>query len=845
MLSVRRAVLALPFVLSATPGLAQEETADTVPVAPPAAEPSPAPPAEAEPAGPTLGQIIVTAERKTASLQDTPISIAVFDSEKLEDRGISGVDTLTGNVPSMTIDPFPTHNATLRIFIRGVGTADAQITQDPAVGIYIDGVYIARSVGLAIDTADLQRIEVLRGPQGTLYGRNTTGGAVNLVTQRPQMDDFSMTHDATIGERNEYKLKSAVNVPVADNLAAKLAVIAATKDGFVENKGPGGDFGDKRQFGVRFDARWVAADWLTADYSYDYTDLHYYNNTFQAITPPFTNHGLAETFKPYAQSQTVYSSDRLKSLETGTPMRASGSKIQGHALTLDMPLSTFELKYILAYRELSDDEYQDLGGGAGSLDYRLDTNSWDGPSATVVYGGPTPSLVPRVTQHQVSNELQLSGNFFDETLETIVGAYAFEERGGEDGSPIHHILNSKLEPAQAASLFALAPDLAQQVIQLASPSLVAYWDYRYGIHNTAYALFSQATWSPDFFGRRLHATLGLRQSWDGRVARKDYIQREFVEGDTPLGNAGAIEVPSIAQQGNDIFVGARGERHDSDFSPSANLRYDVTDEMGVYFSYARAYKSGGFNVRDPQISGASGAASDGTNYGFGFEEGFAPEIVQSYELGVKSEWLGHRLRFNADVFDSEYHDMQTNFLIAGTISDTKARNVGKARMQGFEMETMFAATSNLLLSLDYSYLHAKVLEVIDIDGNNIAKFYPFVSAPPHSGTASIDWSILTASWGSLRGSANYNYIGRRIGTVIVEERRGLEHIASYGTLNLRLAASDIRIGAHGGLEVALWCRNAFDKEYTIFAISNTPQADRSVLWGEPRAIGMDLVYRWE
>jgi iron complex outermembrane receptor protein len=557
------------------------------------------------------------------------------------------------------------------------------------------------------------------------------------------------------------------------------------------------------------------------------------------------NHGQAEFFKPYAQSQTVYSSDRLKSLETGTPLRASGSEIYGHALTFDMPAGDFGFKYIVAYRELMDDEYQDLGGGKGSLDYRLDTNSYDGPSATMVYGGPTPSVIPRVRQHQFSNELQFNGKLFDETLEFVAGAYAFEEGGGEDGGPMHHILNSKVDPAQLDPLLGALPDeLRNAVIQLASPSLVAYWDYDFEIHNKAYALFTQATWSPDALNRRLHATLGLRQSWDSRVAVKNFIQRQYIEGNTPLGPLGAVEIPGAVFGGTDVFVDARGSRKDQDFSPSANLRYDLTDEASVYLSYARAYKSGGFNVRDPQISGASGAASDGTNYGFGFEDGFKPEIVKSWELGLKSEWFGRRLRWNADVFNSNYTDMQTNFLIAGTITDTKSRNVGKARMRGFEMESLFAATESLLLSFDYSYLDAKVQEVIDIEGNNLASLYPFVSAPEHSGTASADWSFLTAPWGTMRASANFNYIGSRHGTIIVEERRGLEHVAGYGTLNARLSASELRVG-RGVLEVALWCRNALDRDYVVFAISNTPQADRSVIWGEPRQFGFDLIYHYD
>ncbi|HVT36583.1 MAG TPA: TonB-dependent receptor, partial [Nevskiaceae bacterium] len=642
---------------------------------------------------------------------------------------------LAANVPSMTVEPFPTHNATLRMFIRGVGTADAQVTQDPAVGVYVDGVYIARSVGLAVDLADLERIEVLRGPQGTLYGRNTTGGAINLITKRPTPGPFSMAQQLTYGGRTLWLSKSSCNIPLGDSAAAKLAVLGNVQDGYVDNTGPGGDFGDRRQWAVRFDARWLGPDGLTADYSYDQSDMRYVNGQFQAMLPPNTNKGLAEFFKPYAAEQSVFSSTRLASLATGAPDQDARSRVHGHSLTLQQPFDDGALlKYIGAWRSLTDDEYIDLGGGGGSLGYRLDTGAYDGPSTTLVYGRPTPLVSPQVYQSQWSHELQYSGKLFDDTLEIIAGAFYFEERGGEHGGPTHHILNARIDPQQAQPLFAFAPQLEQLFVNGAAPNLAAYWDYDLGIHNTAEALYTQGTWTPHWLAQRLHFTVGLRQSWDTREAVKSFVQRQFLEGHTALGDVAAVEIPAAVPKRivpvSDVFNDVHAARRDHDFSPSANLQYDVTQGATTYLSFARAYKSGGFNIRDPQVSAESGPASDGTNYGFGFVEGFRPEIVESLELGIKSEWLGRRLRLNADVFDSRYKDMQTNFLIPGTISDTKSKNVGKARMRGLEIETGVVPAQGLVLGFDYSRLDARVLEVLDLNGNNVASLYPFVSAPP-------------------------------------------------------------------------------------------------------------------
>nr|WP_239547536.1 TonB-dependent receptor [Spongiibacter marinus] len=218
-----------------------------------------------------LEEVVVTAQKKAESLQDAPISLTAFGQQALENKGINSLADIGANVPSMSIEPFPINNATLRIFIRGIGISDAQITQDPPVGIYMDGVYIARSTGTALDVADLERIEILRGPQGTLYGRNTTGGAINLVSKRPNTEAFEFEQKFTVGDRYLLTSKTSANIPITDTLAAKLAFLHTEQDGFVENTGPGGDFGDREVQGYRMDVRWDINDSLTLDYAYDHS----------------------------------------------------------------------------------------------------------------------------------------------------------------------------------------------------------------------------------------------------------------------------------------------------------------------------------------------------------------------------------------------------------------------------------------------------------------------------------------------------------------------------------------------------------------------------------------------
>ncbi|MGB0920265.1 MAG: TonB-dependent receptor [Alphaproteobacteria bacterium] len=794
-----------------------------------------------------LDEIVVTAQKKKSSLQDTPISMEAFGTEKMELRGIGGLEDLGSNVPSMVIEPHPLSNTTLRITIRGVGVTDSQVTQDPAVGIYVDGVYLARSVGLALDLADIERMEVLRGPQGVLYGRNSTGGAVNIISKRPDPEAFDMAYKVTVAQRNTVIAKGSVNMPINDELAVKLALLGRRSDGFVENTGEGEDFGDRQAFGARFDVRWMPTDDWTIDYGYDYTDMSYVNYMFQGVLLPDSNQGLAEFFKPYAVANSVYSHKRLDKLASGAPMEASTATVSGHTLTISKQFKNFEVKYVGARRELEDSQYPDLSGGGGNTGYRLDTNAFDSAGARMINNGePTPLVIPTTYQTQWSHEVQINGSAWDERLNYIAGVYYFTEEGGEDGGPVHHLQSATIDPQQTDVLLGLLPvPLRQQLQSLALPRLSAYWDYQYGIENKAYAAYGQISFRPDFFDQRFNFTFGLRASRDERFATKDFIQSQFVEGRAADLSLVAVPIPGAFIGASDDFVGVQARSEYENVSPSANVQFEINETSNMYLSYSTAYKSGGFNLRDPQVSAASGAASDGKNYGFGFVEGFQPEEVESIELGLKSEWLDRALRVNAALFYSTYKDMQTNFQIPGTISDTKALNAGKARMQGLELEATLLVSRKLILGLQYAFLDAQVQEVTNIDGENEAHLYPFIAAPPHSGVVFADWEIGHIGIGDLRTYISWNYMGDRKGFVITEDRRGKTAIDGYGLWNARLMLHGPRIGKTGSLDVALWGKNLLDKEYELTAIAPLPQTDRGVIWGDPLTIGLDFIYRYD
>lgn len=802
------------------------------------------------PSSPRLEEIIVTAERRTASLQDTPISIAALSAQDLERAGIAGLDDIGANVPSLQIEPFPSNNATLRLYIRGIGLIDVQITQDPAVGIYLDGVYIARSTGTALEIADLERIEVLRGPQGTLYGRNTTGGAVNLITRRPSTDALSFEQTLSVGNRALLKSRSTMNLPLSDTLAAKLAVLGQHQNGFVENTGPGGDFGDGEQLGLRLDLRWNSGDWPLLDYSVDFSDSTQFNYMYQSILTPESDKGPTEQIKREAQAESVYSHQRLDRLASGAPFEPSTTRILGHALTLSGAWTGMDWKYIGAYRELDDGTYTDLGGGAGSTRYRLDTHIYDGPAALVAYGGPTPLSIDYVRHRQLSHEFQLSGQLLP-SLDFITGLFWMQESGVNDWTPMHHQFSAAFNPSATADPFG-------PVFSATAPRLVNFTTNYYSIENEAMAAFGQLSWIPPILAQRLKLTLGYRHSRDKRYALKTRITENYVEyqqegqglafpissptnpPDSPITD---LAFGSVSLLNNERFENVTGRRSDSDNSFSLVATYALNDASNVYGKYVEAYKSGGFNIRDPQIDGEDRPAVDGQVYGYGFRQGFAPEFVTSMELGLKSEWLERRLRVNADIFYTDYTDMQINFLLSGTVFDTKVANVGRARMWGLEWDATLLASRRLLLNASYAYLSARIIEIIDINGDNVASRYQFPSAPEHSFTLSSDWTVAQRDWGKLALHAAYQYMDERLGGANVGRPVQLR---DYGVINLRLMAQDLRLARAqaGNFDLALWIKNLSDEAYEINAIENLPHADRAVLWGEPRSFGLDFRYRW-
>lgn len=340
-----------------------------------------------------VGEIVVTAQKRSEKLQDVPVSIVALTTAALERAGVKDLTDLRSQVPSLQITPHPNSGASAQVFMRGVGNNDDQVTQDPSVAIYLDGVNIARSQGLAMEVAELERIEVLRGPQGSLYGRNATGGAINFITKAPEFGRWSVDERLAYGSYDQFRTRTRINIPVGDTFAAELAYLHTSKNGFIANAGSGTSrFGDQRREGYRAAARWQPVPQLDIRYTYDRSDIN--------DTPTFI---AAAPFYPLVAPRPTAGSASVRDL------RPNHIVAQGHTINASWEVSDLlTLRSITGFRKLANQTNQNyLSGVLGAF-----------PVFVTTFDS---------RQKQFSEELQLVGSSADKSLEYVFGLYVFSE----------------------------------------------------------------------------------------------------------------------------------------------------------------------------------------------------------------------------------------------------------------------------------------------------------------------------------------------------------------------------------------------------------------------------------
>ncbi|WP_101756839.1 TonB-dependent receptor [Oceanicoccus sp. KOV_DT_Chl] len=423
-----------------------------------------------------LEEVVVTAQKRAQSLQEVPISVVAYDSEKLSARGIDDLTDISASIPNLVVNAFNNDPGAVRLFMRGIGQNDVQLTQDPSVALYLDGVYIGSSFGSGFEGVDIERLEVLRGPQGTLYGRNATGGAVNIITKRANVEALEFRQDFTAGNLGALKSRTTLNIPLSDTVAAKVNYLISQRDGYVENKGPGADFGEEDRTSAVVDLRWQATQDLTIDYRFEQAEMDDSQN-FEQVT------AISPAALTASTTITQWDGDRLDSVTALREIKKNDLEITAHTLQADWSFQdSMTFKSITAYREFDNHTNSDPLSTAEGNGLPVDFAA----GRFVSYTG-SPSMGNYQTDfEQFSQEFQLIGNA--EQLEYVAGLYYYQDEGNSSS-------NTSLSLGRERGLDITATE------------------------NTSLALFGEATYTPAG-NERWHITLGARYSEDNRKAER-------------------------------------------------------------------------------------------------------------------------------------------------------------------------------------------------------------------------------------------------------------------------------------------------------------------------------------
>jgi iron complex outermembrane receptor protein len=541
-----------------------------------------------------IEEVLVTAERRETSLQETAIAISAYSHEELEIRGITGIEDLQFSAPNLVIS----HNSQSPVtyaYIRAIGSDQLVAGFDPGVTYHVDGVYVGQPSSMPVDMWDMERVEVLRGPQGTLYGRNTTGGAINVITKNPT-DEFEGTMDLTVGNYDRIRYRGAVGgALVPDRLNGRLSFIYDKADGFQENA-IGKDADSIDHFALR-----------------GKLDIRLGDSANLLLTAQrFENEGIQG-------QKRLESFDGIPVYDGALPNPSDPRKIAKDwderlnlkntllSAKLDWDLGPVQLVSITGYIDNEWFQTMDIDMSSNPIQFQ----EWD------------------MRTEQFTQEFQLISNS-DSAFEWIVGAFYFNEKLSTD----YMFEDSSI----FGFTFLNGGDLKTE-------SLAFYGQGSYDFRDS---------------GVPLRITGGLRWTDDEKKVSEYQMIPQFL-----------VDVSADDKEAWDEVTGKLG------------LDWFLSDAMMAYASFSHGYKGGGFSI--------------------GQFDSFDPEFVDSFELGLKSEFMEGRARVNAALFYNDYQDLQVNFLVFTSFTTD---NAAEATIKGIELEGSFLVTDQLMIGANFTWLDA-------------------------------------------------------------------------------------------------------------------------------------------
>ncbi|WP_321389809.1 TonB-dependent receptor [Emcibacter sp.] len=734
-----------------------------------------------------LEEIVVTAQKRSENLQSTPIAISAFSSSKIEKMGYSNISQMADATPNTVFDstaPVSGVSSGAVVFIRGVGQTDFSLATDPGVGTYVDGVYVSRSIGGVLDTLDIERVEILRGPQGTLFGRNTIGGAISITSKEPA-EEFTGSGEVILGNFNRHDMRFSVDLPVSDTLLTRVAGSSKNRDGFVRGISDNRLLGNENRDSARFTALYTAGDAWKFTLNADATRIREQNagSTLVGITsaPPGAPGDIGPNGVPLINPTSptlawvhnnvdagvfglpLFTEDAYipadKDTTYATGANGTSLDIWGISLTAEWDVNdTTTLKSTTAYRETSGYFNRDADNSPLVV---TETNNYD-------YG-----------HEQFSQEFQLVGTLLDGNLKYASGVYYFSESG-------HDLLTVRF-PATFGTL-----------------------DNRTYVDNESLGVYAQATY---IINDRLSATAGLRYSRD----EKSYDPFQILT----VGPVGAGAFGVAPGDGVALVPPGQDSLTFTDWSPRFSLDYQLTEDALVYASYTQGYKSGGFNIR--YLLPVPEAVQ------------FEPETVENYEIGLKLDLFDNRVRLNTAAFWANYNQIQVITYVSGAPLNT---NGGEAEIKGIEAEITALITDRLQLSggLGYTDAHYTAVPAFNTDLPAVIQITgdkKLANLPEWSLNASAEYSLPLPNDGELALRGDWSYK-----STIWNDAQNSPYLKQegYHLVNASLTYS------HPGevWNVRLYVDNLTDKRVIVSGDSNFALGFHEANYNRPREWGASL-----
>lgn len=609
-------------------------------------------------------QVVVTARRREENLKDVPVAVSAFSAEKLERSGGTDITVLSQTTPNITVQTARGSNSTLISYIRGVGQQDPLWGYEPGVGLYVDDVYIYRPQGAVLDIFDIERIEVLRGPQGTLYGRNTIGGAIKYVTKRLG-DEAGAKVRATYGSYNQTDLMVSGQTPVGGGLSVGGAYALYKRDGYGKNLTTGAEQYNKDVQAYRLSAEYRPTDDLFFRVAYDRVD-----------DKSNARHGHRETLPTVGNYPILDTYDTQAGLGDKNKVTTEGVSLTGQWNATD------------------------------ALSFKSITASRKGHTQTLIDfdGTPLPTLDVPATYDDRSFSQELQAVYADDNVQGVFGLYYMNSQASGEFDTI------------AGNLGVAIADGGKVNTQ----SFAAFFDFSANLTD------------------RLKVSLGARATRDHKRAN---VFRFFYLGATPTPYQGGANRPILQVRTNYDAV-----RTFEQFTPRISVSYELSDDLNTYASFSKGYKSGGWDMRGdafitPQTT-----------------QGYLPEVVKTYEAGLKGYAIDRRVSFSSAIFLSKYTNQQvtTQVVVPSGIASS-VDNAGASTLYGAEFEATTKFSRHLSGNVALGYIHAKYdtfsrfvpagapnplnpsTTLATGQVVNVADLYGFQNTPKWTGNVSLTW----------------------------------------------------------------------------------------------------------